>query len=98
MTRKYINQNSDFDFNRLSDSKFNKKLLIIASISILASCSTTKEMAKESLIESISDSRTGTQAFVRKYDTEPYGINAGGIIKARKDAKKKKAKDILENY
>ena len=42
--------------------------------------------------------RTGTQVFVRKYDTEPYGINAGGIIKARKDAKKKKAKDMLENY
>lgn len=98
MTRKYINQNTDFDFNRLFDSKLNKKLLIIASISILVSCSTTKEMAKESLIESISDSRTGTQVFVRKYDTEPYGINAGGIIKARKDAKKKKAKDILENY
>ena len=65
-------------------------MLIIASVSILVSCSTTKEMAKESLIESISDSRTGTQVFVRKYDTEPYGINAGGIIKARKDAKKKK--------
>ena len=98
MTRKYINQNTDFDFNRLFDSKFNKKLLIITSVSILVSCSTTKEMAKESLIESISDPRTGTQLFVRKYGTEPYSINANGIIKARKDAKKKKVKDILENY
>lgn len=75
-----------------------RSMLAIVSVSILVSCSTTKEMAKESLIESISDSRTGTQVFVREYDTEPYGINAGGIIKARKDAKKKKAKDILKNY
>ena len=73
-------------------------MLAIACVSFLVSCSTTKEMAKESLIESISDPRTGTQVFVREYDTKPYGINAAGIIKARKDAKKKKAKDILENY
>ena len=73
-------------------------MLAIASVSFLVSCSTTKEMAKESLIESISDPRTGTQVFVRENDTKPYEINAAGIIKARKDAKKKKAKEILENY
>lgn len=55
-------------------------------------------MAKESLVESIVDSRTGTQVFTRDYDTEQYSLNAAGIIKARKDARKKKTKDILKNY
>lgn len=36
--------------------------------------------------------------FVRKYDTEAYGINAAGMIKGRKEARKRKAKEVLENY
>lgn len=73
-------------------------MLIISFLFCLTSCRVTKEVAKESLIESIADPKTGTQVFVRDYDTEPYSINAGGIIKARKQAKKKKAKEILDKY
>lgn len=73
-------------------------ILGIASLFLLASCRATREMAKESLVESIVDSRTGTQVFTREYDTEQYSLNAAGIIKARKDARKKKNKEILKNY
>lgn len=69
-------------------------MLIIFSLFCLTSC----KVAKESLIESITDPKTGTQVFVKDYDTDPYAVNAGGIIKARKDAKKKKAKEILDEY
>lgn len=75
-------------------------MLIISFLFLfcLTSCRVTKEVAKESLIESVADPKTGTQVFVRDYDTEPYSINVGGIIKARKQAKKKKAKEILDKY
>lgn len=73
-------------------------VLIMSFLFCLTSCRVTKEVAKESLIESVSDSKTDTQVFVRDNDTEPYSINVGGIIKARKEAKKKKAKEILDNY
>ena len=63
-------------------------MLIIFSLFCLTSCKVAKEVAKESLIESITEPKTGTQVFV----------NVGGIIKARKDAKKKKAKEILDEY
>lgn len=69
-------------------------MLIISSLFCLTSC----KVAKESLIESISDPITGTQVFVKDYDTDPYAVNVGGIIKARKNAKKKKAKEILDEY
>ena len=69
-------------------------MLIISSLFCLTSC----KVAKESLIESITDSKTGTQVFVKDYDTDPYAINVGGIIKSRKEAKKKKAKEILDEY
>lgn len=73
-------------------------MLIIFSLFCLTSCKVTKEVAKESLIESIADHKTGTQVFVKDYDTDPYAINVGGIIKSRKEAKKKKAKEILDEY
>ena len=73
-------------------------MLIISFLFCLTSCRVTKEVAKESLMESVADPKTGTQVFVRDYDAEPYSINVGGIIKARKQAKKKKAKEILDNY
>lgn len=73
-------------------------MLIISSLFCLTSCKVAKEVAKESLIESITDPKTDTQVFVKDYDTDPYAVNAGGIIKARKDAKKKKAKEILDEY
>ena len=69
-------------------------MLIIFSLFCLTSCKVAKDVAKESLIESliesITDPKTGTQVFVKDYDTDPYAINVGGIIKARKEAKKKK--------
>ena len=52
---------------------------------------------KELFIESIIDPKTGTQVFVRENDFEPYGINADGLIKARKDLKKKKLQDALDS-
>lgn len=55
-------------------------------------------MAKESFVESLADPRSGAQVFARKYDTEAYGINAAGMIKGRKEARKRKAKEVLENY
>lgn len=73
-------------------------MLIISSLFCLTSCKVTKEVAKETLIESIVDPKTGIQVFVKDYDTDPYAVNVGGIIKARKDAKKKKAKEILDEY
>ncbi len=72
--------------------------IVIVLIHCFTSCRVMKEAAEETLIESVSDQKTGTQVFVRDNDSEPYAINVGGIIKARKDAKKKKAKDILNNY
>ena len=73
-------------------------MLIISSLFCLTSCKVAKEVAKESLIESITDPKTDTQVFVKDYDTDPYAINVGGIVKARKEAKKKKAKEILDEY
>ena len=52
---------------------------------------------KELLIESIIDPKTGTQLFVRENDFDPYRINADGLIKARKDLKKKKLQDALDS-
>lgn len=55
-------------------------------------------MAKETFVESLANPRSGVQVFVRKYDTEAYSINAAGMIKERKEARKRKAKEVLENY
>lgn len=52
---------------------------------------------KELFIGSIIDPKTGTQVFVRENDFEPYEINAGGLVKARKDLKKKKLQDALDS-
>lgn len=52
---------------------------------------------KELFIESIIDPKTGTQVFVRENDFEPYEINAGGLVKAREDLKKKKLQDALDS-
>ena len=73
-------------------------MLIISSLFCLTSCKVTKEVAKETLIESIVVPKTGIQVFVKDYDTEPYAVNIGRINKAKKDAKKKKAKEILDEY
>ena len=52
---------------------------------------------KELFIGSIIDPKTDTQVFVRENDFEPYEINAGGLVKARKDLKKKKLQAALDS-
>ncbi len=52
---------------------------------------------KELFMESIIDPKTDTQVFVRDNDFEPYSINAGELIEARKDLKKKKLQDALDS-
>lgn len=71
-------------------------ILGIASLFLLASCRATREMAKESLVESIVDSRTGTQFFTREYDTEQYSLNAAGIIKCKEGCQKEKSQGNTE--
>jgi hypothetical protein len=71
-----------------------KKLIFgLATLLFLTSCQTMKEL----FIESIIDPKTGTQVFVRENDFEPYEINAGGVVKAREDLKKKKLQDALDS-
>ena len=65
---------------------------------LMTSCSIFKEIVKENIVESITDSKTGTPVFIREYDTKPYQINIGEIIKARKEQKKKKQREVIENY
>ena len=77
---------------------FHINVLCFVAMILISSCSTFIEVAKESVIETISDPKTGTQVFTREYDTQPYGINVGGIINARKELKKKKKREIIENY
>ena len=57
-----------------------------------------KEAAKKTLIESVVDSKTGAQVFIRDYDTEPYSVNVGGIVKARKNYKNEKVKELIDKY
>lgn len=75
----------------------NENFTVLAIFS-LSSCRATKEVAKETFVESLADPRSGAQVFVRKHDTEAYSINAAGMIKGRKEARKRKAKEVLENY
>lgn len=72
-------------------------MLIIFSLFCLTSCKVAKEVAKESLIESITDPKTGTQVFVKDYDTEPYAINVEGIIKQERMRKRKRPKRYWMN-
>ena len=55
---------------------------------LMSSCNTFKEIVKEEVVESIT----------REYDTKPYQINVGEIIRARKEQKKKKKRELIENY
>ena len=71
-----------------------KKLILgFATLLLLTSCQTMKEL----FIESIIDPKTDAQLFVRENDFDPYSINAEALIKARKDLKKKKLQDALDS-
>ncbi|MBE6284256.1 MAG: hypothetical protein E7098_07940 [Mediterranea massiliensis] len=71
-----------------------KKFIVgLAILLLVTSCQTMKELFMESII----DPKTDTQVFVRDNDFEPYSINAGELIEARKDLKKKKLQDALDS-
>lgn len=78
------------------------KMFGALALSLLAcmimSCSGVKTVAAESVVESVKDPKSGAQVFTRDYDTEPYAINVGGILKARKSQKKLRTKELLEKY
>lgn len=57
-----------------------------------------KETAFEAIADTITVPKTRTHVFTREYDTEPYQINMGEIVKSRKAQKKQKEKELLENY
>lgn len=78
--------------------KYFKMTLAILFSSFITSCQVTKEVIKETAIESIKDPQTGAQVFVRESPNDPYGIDVKNLVKARKTAKKKKARQTLENY
>lgn len=73
-------------------------LLLVLSIFLLMSCDTFKSYVKDSAIECVVDPQTDTQIFTRNYDTEPYRVNVGGVVKARKQKKRQKLKEVLDNY
>ena len=72
--------------------------LCTVTVLSMSSCSVVKETAFEAIADTITDPKTGTHVFTREYDTEPYQINMGEIVKSRKAQKKQKEKELLENY
>lgn len=64
----------------------------------LTSCQTVKQTAGEVLMESGEDPKTGAQVFERPDAYSPYEVNVGGLVKARKEAKRRKRFDVLRNY
>ena len=57
---------------------------------LMSSCSASKNIFNDVIVDSITDPKTGTPIFIRKYDTEPYQINVVEIVKSRKAQKRKK--------
>lgn len=49
-------------------------------------------------MESVQDPKTGAQVFERPDAYSPYEVNVGGLVKARKEAKRRKRFDVLRNY
>ena len=64
----------------------------------MSSCSASKEIFNDVVVDSISDPKTGTPIFTREYDTQPYQINVVEILKSRKAQKRKKKMEIIEKY
>ncbi len=67
--------------------------LCAVTVLSMSSCSVFDAIA-----DTITDPKTRTHVFTREYDTEPYQINMGEIVKSRKAQKKQKEKELLENY
>ncbi len=64
----------------------------------MSSCSASKEIFNDVVVDSISDPKTGTHIFTREYDTQPYQINVVEIVKSRKAQKRKKKMEIIEKH
>ena len=72
--------------------------LCAVTVLSMSSCSVVKETAFDAIADTITDPKTRTHVFTREYDTEPYQINMGEIVKSRKAQKKQKEKELLKNY
>ncbi len=70
-------------------------VLCLAMLTTVSSCQIMKEAAKEELMESVKDPKTGTPVFSRDNDYAPYSIDVGNIVKNRRKAKRRKALNVL---
>lgn len=73
-------------------------LIMLSVLVLVASCKIAKDALAETLVESVQYPKTGAQVFSRRYDTEPYGVDVGKIVKARKAAKRERIQERLEKY
>ena len=73
-------------------------LFTFVLVLFMSSCSASKEIFHDAIVDSITDPKTGTHIFTREYDTEPYQINVVEIVRSRKALKRKKKMEIIEKY
>ena len=74
-----------------------KLLGICAPIAVLSSCKTIATQITEDALVSIGEAVTGVEAG-QLYDSDEKSINVGNIVKANKQRKINKKKEIIENY
>ena len=73
----------------MNNIKYNKAALFsYVLVLFMLSCSASKEIINDAIVDSITDPKTGVPIFTREYDTEPYQINVVEILKSRKAHKK----------
>lgn len=82
----------------MKSSLFNLFFMAGSVSVLLASCQTFRETTRDMMVESVVDPKTGKRIFVRQQENAPYGVDAAGIYKARKEAKKRKRTEWMENY
>ncbi len=70
-------------------------VLCLAMLSTVSSCQIMKEAAKEELMESVKDPKTGTPIFSCDDSDGSYTIDVGNIVKNRRRAKRRKALNVL---
>lgn len=73
-------------------------LIMLSALVLVASCKIAKDALAETLVESVRDPKTGAQVFSRSYGSEPYGVDVGKIVKARRAAKRERMQERLEKY
>ena len=74
-----------------------KFLATYASLAVLSSCKTIATQITEDALVSIGEAVTGVEAG-QLYDPDEKSINMGNIVKANKQRKINKKKEIIENY